>query len=152
MKRLWQRYLRQWLSCGLLLGSITGFQYQNSMFFPTKPTNNQLAIWGLVFVNETFIKSNSQPAASQSCLKSDNILRNKNLHLHLAPNREPASKTRTWPLRKRQVPPPWKNSGVCLFFRSLSPGFIRLSRLRTRQVDCIFATRFTRITSVSSLS
>ena len=53
------------------------FSFKTQCFFPTKPTNNQLVISSLGFVNETFTKFTSQPAASQSRLNWDNISENK---------------------------------------------------------------------------
>ena len=45
--------------------------------FSTKPIDIQSIIWCPNFVNVSFTKSNSQPAASRSRLKSDNIFKNK---------------------------------------------------------------------------
>ena len=89
------------------------------MIFSTKPTDNQLVISTLCFMNVSFTRSDGQPAASQSWLKSDNISKDKKSHLHLAFCDAEASRKTTWPLKTGQIVPPCKSSDVCVFFGRL---------------------------------
>ena len=60
-----------------LPGSMPDLRFKIQCFFPTNPTINQLAVSSLGFVNVSFTKFNSQPTASLSRLKSDNIFKDK---------------------------------------------------------------------------